>query len=107
MFALQILDPTDKQLFSDKQPASEFVLFCNRKAVVAYDPQSVAGDVSCEAEQPKQFYYPQRASEDRGLDWRLAREQAEGARNRQPKPNQVVFHPSPDCRPAKLALSAA
>src|SRR6266446_2328366 len=96
--APQILDPAKKQLFSNEQPTSKFVLLCDCEAVITYDAQTVAGDVSRDAEQPKQFYDRQRRSEDCGRDRRLGREPAEAIRYRPPKPNRVESHPSPDCR---------
>jgi len=86
-----MVDPAKKQLLSDEQPASEFVLLCDREAVVTNNAQAIASDISRNVEQPEQLYDSQRKSHDTGRAWDLAREQAETVRR--PKPSQVV-HPS-------------
>src|ERR1700730_18790711 len=81
-------DPAKKKFLLDEQPASEFVLLCDREAVVTNDAQAIASDISRNVEQPEQLYDSQRKSHDCGRGWDLAREQAQTIR--EPKPSQVV-----------------
>src|SRR6202030_3079024 len=51
-FPPQIFHPLAKEIVSDKKGASVLVLFGNGKAVVAYDTQPMARNMTCEPEKP-------------------------------------------------------